>query len=307
MGDGTNNPSCVPKKINAGLSPALTGKTITKVFALGDDYQYWNSTWVIDDSRNVYSTGYNGYGQLGINNTSNVNVFTQIYGSFKGDYVIGGGWNSRGTTYLMNTVDHTLRVTGSNSYYQHGNGTTTNSISFELINTNNSTWKSLAVGSYERGSVIAIDLNDNVWTWGYNSDKQLGSNSNTNIRVPTQVTSLSDIKIKKVLIQGAQNGSCYALDYDGDLWTCGYNGYGQLGNGYTTTNSTFTKVIKDGDIKFVDFDLFGADNVSGFLAADQYGNIWGCGYNGQYSTGVTTWYGTQGNQNLYIPLKATIN
>ena len=39
----------------------------------------------------------------------------------------------------------------------------------------------------------------------------------------------------------------FILEYDGTLWSCGLNNYGQLGLGDTTNRYTFTQITTNAD------------------------------------------------------------
>jgi alpha-tubulin suppressor-like RCC1 family protein len=91
--------------------------------------------------------------------------------------------------------------------------------------------------------------------------------------------------IKIQLAGGIDYGSLYLLDENGSIFSCGSNSNGQLGIGSETNPQVFTEVIKPKYIKFVDISPCGGSyydgtqyNRFGFMAADQYGDIWACGY-----------------------------
>ena len=74
-----------------------------------------------------------------------------------------------------------------------------------------------------------------------------------------------------------------AIDMQGNLWSCGNNSYGQLGDG-TTEDKTSLVQIKNGT-KFI--KVVGGTNHS--LALDESGNLWAWGWNnyGQLGDGTT--------------------
>ena len=75
-----------------------------------------------------------------------------------------------------------------------------------------------------------------------------------------------------------------AIDSEGNLWTWGYNGNGQLGDG-TTTNKTSPVQIKQG----TKFTQVSASKEHG-MVIDSEGNLWAWGVNdvGQLGDGTTT-------------------
>ena len=80
----------------------------------------------------------------------------------------------------------------------------------------------------------------------------------------------------------------FVLKNDGTLWSCGYNGYGQLGLGTSDTNShsTFTQVTTNinNDVKQVVCGYYHT-----FIIKND-GSLWACGNNtyGELGLGITT-------------------
>jgi alpha-tubulin suppressor-like RCC1 family protein len=79
---------------------------------------------------------------------------------------------------------------------------------------------------------IALKNDGNIWTWGNNSNGQLGDGTTTQKIKPVQVSGLSN----SIAIAAGYDHSV-ALKTDGTVWTWGSNSNGQLGDG-TTTQST---------------------------------------------------------------------
>ena len=71
------------------------------------------------------------------------------------------------------------------------------------------------------------------------------------------------------------------LKNDGTLWSCGWNGDGQLGLGNKTSKTTFTEITTNtDDIKSV----YCGYSCTFILKND--GTLWGCGYNGHGELGL---------------------
>ena len=81
-----------------------------------------------------------------------------------------------------------------------------------------------------------------LWTWGYNSFGQLGDNSNTNKSSPVQ-TAAGGINWKQVSCSLFHTA---AIKTDGELWTWGQNGYGELGDNTLTNRSSPVQTIGGG-------------------------------------------------------------
>ena len=84
-------------------------------------------------------------------------------------------------------------------------------------------WKSVACG-YDYTAAIKTD--GSLWTWGNNSDGQLGINNTTHKYTP--VTTFAGGNTWKSVSVG--RGITGAVKTDGSLWACGSTWYGQCGN-----------------------------------------------------------------------------
>ena len=70
------------------------------------------------------------------------------------------------------------QLIGQNNYGELGRGTKTNSSTYYGLDkikiTENIKFKNVAAG---QNHIIALDENDNIWTWGKNNGGQLGNGS----------------------------------------------------------------------------------------------------------------------------------
>lgn len=76
---------------------------------------------------------------------------------------------------------------------------------------------------------------------GNNAHGQLGDGTNVSKSSWTKITSLGT-DISKVWSMGCSHGITIVQKNDKSIWMTGYNGYGQIGNGTTTTLTSFTNV-----------------------------------------------------------------
>ncbi|MBF0457838.1 MAG: hypothetical protein HQK99_08090 [Nitrospirae bacterium] len=127
---------------------------------------------------------------------------------------------------------------------------------------------------------IALMSDGTVYTWGRNSEGQLGNGTNTNSNIPVQVSGLTGV----TAISG---GYCHtiALKNGGTVWTWGYNYYGQLGNGTSTNSNTPVQVS---GLTGVTAIAGGAGYSTTAMMSD--GTVWAWGYNyyGQLGNGTST-------------------
>lgn len=127
--------------------------------------------------------------------------------------------------------------------------------------------------------MLAI-LDNNLYTWGYNSVGQLGLNNKTSKNTPQLVYS----NVSKI---GAGYNHSMMVS-DGKLYTWGSGGSGQLGNGKTGNVLKPTLVPDFDNINFAGLD--GGYDFS--LVLDSNGIVWSSGSNekgqlGIYSNTVT--------------------
>ena len=249
----------------------------------------------IDESGQLWSWGYNYYGQLGNGTTTNTNS-TPI--NIK---------NSRETKWVAVSAgyDHSLAIDengqlwgwGNNNLYQVGNGTNTNILSPREILSGR---KVVAVSAgYDH--TLAIDNEGYLYGWGDNEYSQVGEyalNSGTGsvvsgatVKGPLKLgydASISEYRKFKAVSTGRYHS--LAIDESGQLWSWGYNEYGQLGNGVNTLYKSGIQILSE--IKFVSI----AAGIWHSLAIDESGQLWSWGYNnhGQLGNGtITTVYTPQ--------------
>ncbi len=200
----------------------------------------------------VWTWGNNRYGQLG-NGTHG--VVEPNYDDADNDtpvQVLGG---ESGTEYLEDIVaiaagnNHTVAVKdngtvwtwGWNDHGQLGNGThgdETDSDTPVQVKGAGGTGFLTDIMNIAAGvrHIVAIDNNGNLWTWGCNIYGQLGNgdhgdeaDSDTPVQVAGGLTDVVDVS--------AGGNATLALQDNGDVWSWGWNYYGQLGDGNKGTDS----------------------------------------------------------------------
>ena len=92
------------------------------------------------------------------------------------------------------------------------------------------TWSKVTNSSDKGG--LATKTDGTLWSWGYNSQGQLGDNTVVSRSSPTQIPGTTWSKV------GGGNDATYAMKTDGTLWNWGDNEYGQLAQGNTTYYSS---------------------------------------------------------------------
>jgi alpha-tubulin suppressor-like RCC1 family protein len=152
---------------------------------------------------------------------------------------------------------------------------------------------------------LALDEHGELWAWGYNGHGQCGNGKetggDTGMRAGTDVDIYSPLCLTKEIYFGGNrivdiacgSYSSYALDETGQLWSWGYNNYGQLG--YPTNTGTgssdrcrYPRVIPVSWAGYGGIQKFAMSNQEGadwLTVLDGQGHIWNCGYNNQGQLG----------------------
>jgi alpha-tubulin suppressor-like RCC1 family protein len=229
------------------------------------------NTTVLFNNGEVHYCGYNGNGQAGTNYTE-----TDQYGASRCGY---GNINKSGTTVLRGKK--AIRIACSHG----GDNNESHSIHALIENTN---------GTRE------------LWSWGYNGYGQLGLSDTTQRTIPVQVAFNQAVngRIVEIWATGGNYGQIFVLTDQGKLYGCGYNGYGNLGNGNSTNQSTLVQVdnnsfgvLTGSGGKIKKFSINGASTPGNYALLKGDGSVYTWGYNG---------YGQNGHNhtfNTYIPVR----
>jgi hypothetical protein len=230
--------------------------------------------------------------------------------------VEGGIYN---TLVLFNNGE--VHYSGYNGNYASGDNTTTNPgaytrCGYARINKSGTSVlrgkKAIRIASTAGGDVNASCTNyalventdgaRELWTWGYNGYGQTGNgNTTNNVAVPILNTfnQATNGKIVSIWATGGDYGSFYLLTDKGNMYSCGYNNYGQLGLNNTTTTSTLTlvKAWGTGTSRVKKFVVVGGSTACCCFVLQENGTLWSWGYNG---------YGQLGHghtNNIYAPIQ----
>ena len=135
---------------------------------------------------------------------------------------------------LAITTGGELYVWGRNNEGRLGNNTESVDLSSPVQIGALTTWLSAAT-SYNNS--IAVKTDNTLWTWGSNSDGQLGQNNRVSRSSPVQIGALTDWS-------QADAGFAFssAIKTDGTLWTWGRSNSGQLGQNDAINRSSPVQV-----------------------------------------------------------------
>jgi alpha-tubulin suppressor-like RCC1 family protein len=204
-------------------SPKQVG-ALTNWLSLASGYAF---AIAIKTDGTLWSWGRNLQGQLGLGNTTNYSSPKQV-GSLT-------AWSqvscSANTTFVIKT-DGTLWSWGSNSSGALGIGNTTNYSSPKQIGAL-TTWAYVAAKFGGGNFGLAIKTDGTLWSWGLNTQGQLGLGNTTAYSSPKQIGALT--AWAKPFIGSNES---FATKTDGTLWCWGRNNFGQLALGNNTNYSS---------------------------------------------------------------------
>ena len=270
-----------------GLNNNTTQKTFTQVTTnINNDVKYVacgaTHTMIVKNDGSLWACGNNGSGQLGLNNTTDKKIFTQVTTNINND-VKQIACGSDYTFILKN--DGSVWSCGGNRYGQLGLGLAYDNSknTFTQVTTNiNNDVKEVACGyyylnAYYYDSVFILKNDGSVWACGDSSYGRLGLGDTGSKNTFTQVTTNINNDVKQIACGGAHT---LILKNDGSVWSCGYNHAGQLGAGNSDYNNhtTFTKVITN--VKYI-----ACGGSSTFIIKND-GSLWACGSNGYGNLGL---------------------
>jgi len=281
LGDNSVTNKHAPIAVYTG--GVLSGKVLTEIVA--GKYH----TVAFDSDGKVYSWGWNLYGQLGDNSTSDSHIPVAEYSTV--------AW---GKTYSAVAVGESHSVAldsdgkviawGSNFYGQLGDNTSaTRHVATDVFTSgvlSGKTITAIAAGDYH---TVALDSDGKIYAWGYNNVGQLGNNSTTESPVPVEVNTSGVLSGKTITAIAAGYTHTVALDSDGKVYSWGQNTNGQLGNNSTSHSSVPVAVYTSGVLSGKTITAISAGGYT-TIALDSDGKVYAWGYNnvGQLGDNSTT-------------------
>ena len=240
---------------------------LTDIIAMTSGYHF---SLALHKDGTVSAWGANTDGQLGNGTTDSSDTPIHIEGL---NNVIALSAGSSHSLALLS--DGSVFSWGRNSYGQLGISTVDAQLTpTRVFGLGNVTVTAIAAGDQHS---LALLSNGLIYTWGRNSDGQLGDSTDDHRSTPVLV---SGITSATTITTGDSHSS--ALLGDGTVWSWGYNNGGQLGDGSTIESPTPVKVSGLSNITSL---------ISGqwhSLAQSSDGTIYAWGYNGRGQLGDET-------------------
>ena len=296
LGNNSTTDSAVPVAVDT--SGVLADKTVTAISA-GQSH-----ACAVADGR-AYCWGYNPWGQLGNNTTTNSTVPVEVdtSGVLAGKTITA---ISAGASHTCAVADGQAYCWGFNAYGQLGNNSATDSAVPVPVAVDTSgvlagkTITAISAGAY----YTCVVADGRAYCWGSNRSGQLGDNSTTDSAVPVAVDISGVLADKTVTAISA--GFFYACAVaDGHSYCWGRNRGGQLGNN-STTRSRVPVAVASGVLAGKTVTAIAAGYWHTCAVADGQAYCWGNNFYGQLGNNSTTYSRVPVAVNTSGPLHHTV-
>ncbi len=246
----------------------------------------------VDINGKIWAFGGNDQGQLGIGNTSNIHVPTEVKGPITGLDVVSV---ARGFDHSVALVRNgTLFTWGSNDFKQLGNERVVGPQTVPLtIHLTGILYKrrvsAIAAGGW---STLVIADDGTLYRWGYNAYRQLADTALNYIPQPKPLSNVpwSTTKITAI---AAGSFSSYVVANSSTVYSVGRNYFGQLGLNNTDDYSSLQKVIDAPSLipriyasKCAEFNASRSRCHVGFPTTSTSSYVWGYNTEGQLGLGT---------------------
>ena len=243
LGDGTTIIRTAPTEITSQFNLGV-GETIIKLTLGGLHSSSLSSTG------RVFTWGSNFYGQLGNGTTTGVQDPNPLPIDITNRFSLRAGETISSINlgrFHSSALSSTGRVFtwGWNIIGQLGDGTTTQRTTPTNITSRFNLGTGETIISMSLGNMHSSTLTSTgrIFTWGENTYGQLGDGTTIRKYTPTEITSGFNLGVGETIISinlGFYHSS--ALSSTGRVFTWGYNGAGQLGDGTTIDKTTPTEI-----------------------------------------------------------------
>lgn len=286
--------------------PTLAATNVSDVYTHNSNTQgegQYNRLLIKKTDGKIYATGYNGQYEMGLGNTTSRTSFTELtwagtnplsvwnLGTYQGMIVVQksdgtiavSGYNGTGTLGIGSTATQTTATTAASNAWLNSDTTyRIKNIVFGSRYYDGANWQ----GYYFISMLLDNGTQTRIASAGTNLWKSVGDNTTTQRTSPTvPIGTWTDV----VQLEGVSGSpfSMYALKSDGTLWTWGYNGFGQQGNGNTTDVGTPAQRLTD--VKRLwpyPANVYRQYYCPSVFVEKTDGSIWVAGYNGNGQCGI---------------------
>jgi alpha-tubulin suppressor-like RCC1 family protein len=268
--------------------PLATGDTIKKI------YMNQFGAFVLSTNGKLYGTGQNAtYGSLGIGVAADRFAFTQItaLSSFTiVDFSCEQSTNGANYHCLAVTSTGALYSWGYNLQGRLGLGDAVTRLTPTLVSGGDIAGKTIKRCFALSCTSFVIDSNNDFYACGFNTTGCLGLGDLVDRNVFRQVPSLKANEIYSnngSLTDGYQIHTTYVL-YNGNVWSTGYNGFGELGIGSQVSKSSFQPITAlSGVTKISSSEAYNTGSSAAAILTNGTVKVWGSNNHGQLGLGST--------------------
>ena len=236
----------------------------------------------------VWTWGNNASGQLGDGSTTTRKLAAQVK-TASSTFLTGVVAISAGDNFCAAVKsDGTIWAWGVNTTGQLGIGSTTTQLyAVQVKLSGGAAFTGANDVSCGSSHVMALKTDGTAWSWGKNTNGQLGNGTTTQANNPVQVKTNSTTFLSAGATVAAGASHSAVRKADGTVFTSGLNSSGQLSINSTTQSLYFTQTVSNlGSVLtgIVDFAC-GANHL---LVTKNDGTISGCGLNSSGQAGFAT-------------------
>ena len=225
----------------AAVHNARPANCIAQHLSCGDAH-----TLALKTNGEVWAWGGNSNGQLGNNTTTQSNAPVQVKGLLNSGFLTNATAIAAGANHSLAILcDGRIVAWGSNSNGQLGNGTRTQSLFPVLVQGLPSGLSAFSIAAGDLHS-IAVMENGSVWTWGGNSNGQLGNNSTSEALTAVQVHGIGNVGFLGKAFEAAA-GATHSLVLLRDSTLCAFGNAtnGQTGSGVFGGKDSLPHLVLD--------------------------------------------------------------
>lgn len=228
----------------------LKGKSKVKKIKI-----FFRSVYILYENGELYTMGFNTYGNLGLGNTSQAYLLTKSTDNVEDFWSSVAGYHCEYQTVLALKKDKTVWGCGyNNTVNALAQPALGNKLSWVQIPINldpEDEVASLRVHIGANTSTYALTKNGKVYSCGYNYYGALGDGTTTDATTFKKVEALNNEKVVKIVTSGGYGyqsngyyqGNIFALCESGNVYGWGANIHGGLGLGHGDIVKTPTKIL----------------------------------------------------------------
>jgi len=257
-----------------------------------------NHSLAIAENGDLYAWGYNADGCLGLGNSTSYNTPQHVNAGTRKYKAIAAG--NRHSLAIAENGD--LYAWGNNSGGQIGQGNTTQQTytSPQPVSVGVRKYKAIAGGgwgnSHHEGHSLAIAENGDLYSWGYNTIGELGLGYTSPGTSPVATVSHVSAGSRKYKALAGGREHSLAIAANGDLYSWGYNQFGQLGLGVTGGTYNVPQHVSNSARKYITISAGSRHNLA--IAEDASLYSWGTNGLGQL--------GLNDNNDRNLPTKISV-